>query len=88
MGQEAVTNALRHAQASAVCMELTFTAEELRLRVTDDGRGFVTDPSLRKEGFGLKGLQERAAIIGAQLDVHSQPGSGTRVELAWRFPPG
>jgi signal transduction histidine kinase len=87
MGQEALTNALRHAQAHEIAMELTFAAEELRLRVTDDGRGFTADPSFRREGFGLTGLHERAAIIGARLSVESQPGAGTRVELTWRFPP-
>jgi signal transduction histidine kinase len=88
MGQEALTNALRHAQASAISLELTFTEAELHLRVSDDGQGFATDAPSRKEGFGLTGLRERAGLIGAQLTVASQPGSGTRVELAWPFPPG
>jgi signal transduction histidine kinase len=88
MGQEALTNALRHAQASEVWVELTFAGEELRLCVTDDGRGFARETPARKGGFGLTGMQERAGLIGAQLSVDSQPGSGTRVELTWRFPPG
>jgi signal transduction histidine kinase len=88
MGQEALTNALRHAQANAISMELSFAGEELRLCVTDDGRGFVMEPPPRKGGFGLTGMQERSSLIGAQLSVDSQPGSGTRVELTWRFPPG
>jgi signal transduction histidine kinase len=88
IGQEALTNALRHAQASAVGVELTFAGEELRLCVEDDGRGFPMNAPRRKSGFGLTGLHERAGIIGAQLTVASQPGSGTRVELAWPFPPG
>jgi PAS domain S-box-containing protein len=88
IGQEVLTNALRHAQASEICVELSFAGEELRLCVSDDGRGFATDTQLRKEGFGLTGIQERADIIGALLAVVSQPGAGTRVELTWRFPPG
>jgi signal transduction histidine kinase len=86
MGQEALTNALRHAQASQIGVELTFAAEELRLCVTDDGRGFAREVPPRKGSFGLTGMQERAGLIGAQLTVESQPGCGTRVELAWRFP--
>jgi two-component system NarL family sensor kinase len=86
IGQEALTNALRHAQASEICAELTFAERELHLCVKDDGCGFATDTGLRMEGFGLSGMHERAGIIGAQLRVTSQPNSGTRVELAWRFP--
>jgi signal transduction histidine kinase len=86
IGQEAITNAFRHAQASEICVELSFAGEELRLCVSDDGRGFATETRLRKEGFGLTGIQERADIIGALLAVASQPGAGTRVELTWRFP--
>jgi len=55
--------------------------------VTDDGRGFGRETPLQQKGFGLTGMQERAGLIGAQLTVASQPGSGTRVELIWRFPP-
>jgi PAS domain S-box-containing protein len=86
MGQEAITNALRHAQASQIDVELTFGDAELTLRVTDDGRGFAGDIAPRQGHFGLTGMQERAGLIGAQLSVESQPGCGTRVELAWRFP--
>jgi signal transduction histidine kinase len=86
MGQEALTNALRHAQASQIGVELTFAEEELRLCVTDDGRGFAREVPPRQGSFGLTGMQERAGLIGAQLSVESQPGCGTRVELAWRFP--
>jgi signal transduction histidine kinase len=88
IGQEALTNALRHAQASEVCVELIFAAEELMLRVSDDGRGFAMETRSREAGFGLTGMQERAGLIGAQLTVASQPGCGTQVEVTWRFPPG
>jgi signal transduction histidine kinase len=88
IGQEALTNALRHAQASEVCVALTFAEAELRLCVTDDGQGFAMESPRPKEAFGLTGMQERAGLIGAELTVGSRPGSGTRVELTWRFPPG
>jgi signal transduction histidine kinase len=88
IGQEALTNALHHGQASAISVDLTFAHVELRLCVEDDGRGFAVDSPLSTAGFGLTGMQERASIIGAELDVTSEPGRGTRVHLTWPFPPG
>jgi signal transduction histidine kinase len=61
IGQEALTNALRRAQASAVGMEFSFAEEELRLCVSDDGRGIAVEIPRHKEGFGLTGMQERAS---------------------------
>lgn len=77
--QESVTNAKRHADASTVQMRLTFTDRAARLDVTDDGRGF--DPDSRTVGFGLLGMRERAELVGGRLEVHSQPGTGTRVTV-------
>jgi signal transduction histidine kinase len=88
IGQEALTNALQHAQASEVRVELTFDAAELRLRVTDNGHGFAVDGPQRPEGFGLTGMQERARLIDARFTVASQPERGTQVEVTWRYPPG
>jgi signal transduction histidine kinase len=69
-----------------VSVALSFAEAELWLCVTDDGLGFAMETPLSKEDIGLTGMQERAGLIGAQLTVDSQPGSGTRVELTWRFP--
>jgi len=88
IGQEALTNALHHGQASAIAVTLTFTPAALRLCVTDDGRGFAFDSLHMKAGFGLTGMRERAIQIGAALELTSEPGRGTRVEVTWRFPPG
>jgi signal transduction histidine kinase len=88
IGQEALTNALQHAQASEVWVALTFGAAELRLRVTDNGQGFAVDGPRRPEGFGLTGMQERAHLIDARFAVSSQPERGTQVEVTWPFPPG
>jgi signal transduction histidine kinase len=88
IGQEALANALHHGQANAIGVELTFAEAELRLRVTDDGRGFAAESPEPKAGFGLTGMRERAGHIGAALEVTSEPGRGTRVEVTWRFPPG
>jgi signal transduction histidine kinase len=86
IGQEAATNAVRHAQASEIGVELAFEEGDLRLSVEDDGTGFVVNDLRRAEGFGLITLQERARILGADLAIASQPGGGTRVQLNWPLP--
>jgi signal transduction histidine kinase len=77
MGQEAVTNALRHSEATVIRLTLAFEADRVRLTVADDGKGF--DPSINKSGFGIQGMQKRAREIGADLHIHAVPGSGTEV---------
>jgi signal transduction histidine kinase len=76
---EAVTNA-RHGNATRVHIELA--CDPLRLRVIDDGTGF--DPTAGAPGFGLGGMQERAALVGAELSVRSGPGAGTEVAVELR----
>ena len=76
---EAVTNA-RHGNATRVHIELS--CDPLRLRVIDDGTGF--DPAASAPGFGLGGMQERAALVGAELSVRSGPGAGTEVAVELR----
>jgi signal transduction histidine kinase len=76
---EAVCNA-RHGNATRVHVELS--AHPLRLRVVDDGTGF--DPAVCAPGFGLGGMRERAALVGAELSVRSGPGAGTEVAVELR----
>ena len=73
---EAVANA-GHGRATSVHVELS--TEPLRLRVIDDGAGF--DPAVGVPGFGLGGMRERAALVGAELRVRSGPGAGTEVAV-------
>jgi signal transduction histidine kinase len=82
VAEEAVTNAVRHANAGTLAVTLRRQDGMLILEVTDDGRGF--DPSgQRGDGrYGLVGMRERAALCGGQLDIASQPGRGTTVRLA------
>ncbi|HEV2273821.1 MAG TPA: triple tyrosine motif-containing protein, partial [Acidobacteriaceae bacterium] len=86
IGQEAVLNALRHAEATRIDVQLIYDGTRVCLKVDDNGRGFpVTEVSSVPVGhFGLQGMRERAAQIGAVLIVESQPGKGTQVcvELA------
>jgi len=95
IAQEALTNALRHARAIETTMELTYSSDSLRLCIHDDGRGFQPEDASRaaqapirpdvpepRSGLGLLGMRERAALIGATLDITSAPGQGTTVALA------
>ncbi|MBV8052307.1 MAG: hypothetical protein JOZ80_14035, partial [Acidobacteriaceae bacterium] len=77
-------NAFRHAQARKIEVEIRYDAEQFRLRVRDDGKGI--DPAiLSGQGaqghFGLRGMPERATLIGGRLEVWSEVGAGTEVEL-------
>ncbi len=81
IGQEAVTNVLRHADAGRVSIELAYTSKKLRMTITDDGRGFARHPyaSGPNGHFGLQGMEERAQQIHARLVVASEEGKGTTV---------
>jgi signal transduction histidine kinase len=78
IAQEAFVNALKHAHANAVQVELTFGSQAVSLCVRDNGRGF--HPELpRGKGFGLVGMRERIQSLGGRLTIASQPGQGTEV---------
>lgn len=83
IAQEAVTNALKHARAGRITVRLRRTAEQAVLVVEDDGCGFASALINRPEPghFGLSGMRERAAKIGARLHIHTQPGGGTRLSV-------
>ncbi|KAB8318675.1 PAS domain S-box protein [Tolypothrix campylonemoides VB511288] len=79
MGQEALTNAIRHANADEIRVELIYDRDQVCLRVEDNGQGFGVGSIPSSEGFGLLGMSERAERIGAQLTIRSQPGQGTEI---------
>jgi PAS domain S-box-containing protein len=81
--QEAIANVVKHADARAVGVGLTYELRGVRLSVTDDGRGFAVDPDFRAYGghWGLLGMRERASQIRARLAVRSAPGQGTEILL-------
>jgi len=82
ISQEAMANAMRHAHANTVRATLRYGVEHIVLTIEDDGRGFsVADTPAAGDHFGLQGMRERAAEIGAQLEVDSAPGYGTRITL-------
>jgi signal transduction histidine kinase len=81
---EILRNAYRHAHATRIEAEIRYDDQALRVRIRDDGRGI--DPKVLREGgiaghWGLRGVRERAARIGARLDFWSNAGAGTEVEL-------
>lgn len=79
MGQEALTNAIKHANADEIRVELAYDRDQVCLRVRDNGQGFGVGSIPASEGFGLLGMSERAERIGAQLTIRSQPGQGTEI---------
>jgi signal transduction histidine kinase/ligand-binding sensor domain-containing protein len=83
IGQEAVANAVKHADARAVDVELAYEPRATRLIVRDDGRGFDVDDSYTARGghWGLLGMRERADQIGARLTITSADGQGTEVTV-------
>jgi two-component system NarL family sensor kinase len=80
IAQEALANAIEHAAAEQVLVDLVTGPEEVILTVSDNGQGF--DPNQIATGrYGLLGLNERTKLLGGNLDIKSQRGSGTRVEV-------
>ena len=81
IGQEAINNAVRHAQAQTILINLKFDARRVQLSVRDDGKGFDYQESKNGEArhFGLVGMHERAVRMGGSLRVDSHAGEGTEV---------
>jgi signal transduction histidine kinase len=81
---EALRNAFRHARSTKVEAEIAYSGRLLRVRIRDNGTGI--DPGIIETGreghWGLQGMRERAQQIGAQLEIWSQPGAGTEVDLS------
>ncbi|MEI2582508.1 PAS domain S-box protein [Scytonema sp. PRP1] len=78
MGQEALTNAVKHAHAGEIRIDLVYENTQFILRVKDNGQGFGVG-KIPSSGFGLLGMSERAERIGAQLMIRSQPEQGTEI---------
>lgn len=85
IGQEAIANAVRHADPSRLTIRLTWRADAVCLEIEDNGRGFV--PAGRVSGLGILGMRRRAQSVMAVLRVESEPGAGTRVRIEAPLPP-
>src|SRR6266850_1111751 len=79
IGQEVLTNVLRHARASEFKVLLAFDKREIRVDLRDNGHGF--DPGRRHEGFGLQGMRERVENMGGQISIQSEEGKGTVISI-------
>ena len=86
IGQEAVTNAIRHAQPSHIRIDLFYEDDLLRLTIKDDGHGFhLSDRSARTGHFGIPVMEERARKLGGALHLASSSGSGTEISVTVDF---
>lgn len=77
--QECVANAIKHAEAGRLTVQIIHHPEHLTLMIEDDGKGF--DPSTVRYGLGIRNIESRVAYINGRLDIDSQPGRGTTVTV-------
>ena len=88
--QQACENAIAHGKAKHIFVSGQCNPQSIELLVEDDGHGFRLDAGtelaqlLTSRHFGLAGMNERAVLIGARLEIQSAPGKGTRIHLHWR----
>ncbi len=76
--QEALNNVSKHSMAQQAELKVRELRGHIEIEVSDDGVGF--EPNLVREGFGLVGMRERAALLGGTLSIDSTPGSGTKIQ--------
>ena len=86
---EAVRNAVRHAQATEIRVDVSFSArDQVRIRIMDNGCGFDLATGSRKPGhWGLATMRERARKVGAEIEIAASPGQGTRIDITCRHLP-
>jgi signal transduction histidine kinase len=84
IAQEAISNAIQHGNAHTISIDLSYAADALRLTVSDDGIGFTPNPGVQHpaRGYGMRNMHHRAERLGANLEVTSEVGTGTRILLS------
>lgn len=82
IAQEAIANVANHANAKTLTLRLESVEGKVILTVSDDGVGFAMDRVNKSNQFGLTGMQERAQLVGGDLDIASDPGRGTTIRLS------
>ncbi|CAM3048282.1 ATP-binding protein [Rariglobus hedericola] len=89
VAQEALTNVIRHAQATQVTITLTHIPGAIRMEIADNGKSFAVEPVLkgRTKRLGLIGMRERIEMIGGKLAIESTPHVGTTVSAEIPFNP-
>jgi two-component system, NarL family, sensor histidine kinase DegS len=89
--QEACENALKYAHAKTISITAELSKQSLDIHVEDDGIGFQMQTNrklnemLAHKHFGLVGMLERANLIGAEIEIDSRLGGGTRIRVRWRL---
>lgn len=81
MVQESLNNIVKHAAATEVLVAIRGSGDKVRISIEDNGKGFDSTLPGFKQGIGLNSIQQRAAMIGADVSINSRPGSGTDIQL-------
>ncbi len=86
IAQEAITNVIRHANATRIDIRLDYAPDDIYLRIEDNGQGFNIEAVLKKKpgsstAWGLLGMSERASLVGGTCNIFSHPGKGTLIEI-------
>ena len=81
IAQEALNNALKHAKANSITLNINLFDEFVELDIEDNGIGFDLESIVGRDGMGLTGMQERAKRLGGTFEIHTSPGRGTRVSV-------
>jgi signal transduction histidine kinase len=81
ISQEALNNIAKHAAAKDVSIELMCSQNIVSLTIRDDGKGFDTSAPTHPRAFGLRGMRERASLIGGSFTIESQPDAGTVIQI-------
>jgi two-component system NarL family sensor kinase len=86
--QEALGNALKHAEASHIAIRLQTEPGQLKLSISDDGKGFALPDQHEgpRDSLGLLNMASRARLLGGSLDIQAQPGKGSEVSIAIPYP--
>jgi signal transduction histidine kinase len=88
IGQEATSNAARHASATKLTMQVSYCDDSVTLRVVDDGCGFEVGSTPAEGHWGMIMMKERAHLVGGSVRIVSSPGVGTEVEVVVPIPTG
>jgi len=87
VAQEALTNVVKHAQATNATVRLSYLPSVVMLQVEDDGCGFDVRAQAQRPAWGLLGMEERATLLGGYVAIQSQPGHGARIEMMIPYHP-
>ncbi|MFQ3250931.1 MAG: two-component system NarL family sensor kinase [Glaciecola sp.] len=79
--QEALTNAIKHAQAKTIVLNVIATSKLLMIKIKDDGVGMAAGTAENPDGFGLGAMRDRVSAFGGQLTINSLPGQGCEIKV-------